>query len=163
MFSQTVDYALRAVTHLAYKAPTSQTTEQIADATMVPKAYLSKVLQGLVRAGLVNSQRGIGGGMTLTKTPAQMTILEVVNAVEPLNRFATCPLGIQTHGVRLCPLHRKLDSALALVESAFASTSLEQLLSEPSWSKPLCDVEEYHQHITNKPTPILTVVTEQQG
>lgn len=139
MFSQTVEYALRAVVFLAHEAPRACTTEQIAVATLVPKAYLSKVLQNLVRTGIVHSQRGIGGGMTLVKTPAELTILEVVNAVEPIGRIQTCPLGLKSHGANLCPLHRRLDSALALVEQAFASSTLAEVLAEPTRSKPLCD------------------------
>src|SRR5213595_1964002 len=83
MFSQTVEYALRAVVHLADQAPAARTTDQIAAATKVPKAYLSKVLQGLNRAGLVRTQRGLGGGITLAKPPADITILEVANAADP--------------------------------------------------------------------------------
>jgi Rrf2 family protein len=139
MFSQTVEYALRAVVHLAAEAPEARTTDQIAVATRVPKAYLSKVLQGLSRAGVVHSQRGIGGGMTLTKDPAALTILEVVNAVEPLGRIRECPLGLATHGVRLCPLHRRLDNALASVEAAFRETTLAEILAEPTGSPPLCE------------------------
>ena len=67
MFSQTVEYALRAVVHLADQAPSPRTTDQIATATLVPKAYLSKVLQGLCHAKIVQSKRGMGGGMVLTK------------------------------------------------------------------------------------------------
>ena len=52
MFSQTVEYALRAVVHLADHSPAPRTTDQIAAATLVPKAYLSKVIQGLCRAKL---------------------------------------------------------------------------------------------------------------
>ena len=65
MISRTVEYALRAVVHLADRAPESRSTDQIAEATRVPKAYLSKVLQNLGRAGVVRSRRGIGGGTTL--------------------------------------------------------------------------------------------------
>src|SRR5688572_29857748 len=101
MFSQTVEYALRAVVHLAHQAPVAQTTDKIAAVTLVPKAYLAKVLQELRRAGVVTSQRGVGGGITLVKTPAELTILEVVNAVEPIQRIRTCPLGLTAHGVRL--------------------------------------------------------------
>jgi Rrf2 family transcriptional regulator, nitric oxide-sensitive transcriptional repressor len=140
MFSQTVEYALRAVVHLASKAPAARTTDQIAEATRVPKAYLSKVLQGLSRAGVVHSQRGIGGGITLTKGPTDVTILEVVNAVEPLGRIRECPLGLATHGVHLCPLHRRLDNALATVEAAFAETTLAEILAEPTGSPPLCEL-----------------------
>jgi Rrf2 family protein len=139
MISQTVEYALRAVAFLAGQAPKPRTTEEIARATRVPKAYLSKVLQGLVRAGLVNSQRGLGGGMTLVKTPAELTILEVVNAVESIGRIRECPLGLKAHGTHLCPLHRRLDDALASVEDAFRKTTLAEVLSEPSTSLPLCE------------------------
>ena len=139
MFSQTVEYALRAAIYLAGEAPSPRTTDQIAAATRVPKAYLSKVLQGLGRAGLVHSQRGLGGGMTLTKTPDVMTILEVVDAVDPLGRIKECPLGLAAHGTNLCPLHRRVDDALASVEAAFAKSTLAEILAEPSKSIPLCD------------------------
>ena len=139
MISQTVEYALRAVVHLASEAPDPRTTEQIAAATLVPRAYLSKVLQSLGRAGIVHSQRGLGGGMTLTKDPQDLTILEVINAVEPIQRIKTCPLGLSTHGMRLCPLHRRLDNALATVEAAFANTTLAEVLAEPGQSVPLCE------------------------
>jgi DNA-binding IscR family transcriptional regulator len=65
--------------------------------------------------------------------------LEVVNAVEPLQRIKTCPLGIQSHGSRLCPLHSRLDAALAAMEEAFGNTTLADVLSEPTMSKPLCE------------------------
>lgn len=137
MFSRTVDYALRAALYLAGESP--RTTDEVAAATRVPKAYLSKVLQGLARAGLVRSRRGVGGGMTLARAPETMTILEVVNAVEPIGRIETCPLGLPAHGRDLCPLHRRLDDALASVESAFAGTTLAEVLAEPSRSVPLCN------------------------
>src|SRR6059058_3022257 len=138
MFSQTVEYALRAVVHLASKSPEAQTTDQIAAATRVPRAYLSKVLQGLARGGIVASHRGLGGGVTLNESPEQLTILQVVNAVEPLQRIRSCPLGLAAHGVRLCPLHRRLDEALAAVERAFGRTTLAEVLAEPTLSVPLC-------------------------
>jgi len=138
VFSQTVEYALRAVVYLTSKSPEAQTTDEIARATRVPRAYLSKVLQGLSRGGIVQSQRGLGGGVTLSQSPEELTILQVVNAVEPIERIRSCPLGLAAHGVHLCPLHRRLDSALAMVEKAFASTTLAEVLAEPSRSVPLC-------------------------
>jgi Rrf2 family protein len=139
MFSQTVEYALRAVAFLAQQAPAACTTEQIATATRVPKAYLSKVMQSLVRGGLVHSQRGVGGGMTLTAAPSKLSILDVVNAVEPIQRIEHCPLGLKSHGKHLCPLHRRMDDALAQVEEAFRHSSLADILAEPSASTPLCE------------------------
>jgi Rrf2 family protein len=138
MLSQTAEYALRAVVHLAHEAPSSRTTDQIAAATLVPEAYLSKVLQELCHAQIVQSKRGRGGGMGLTKSPSELTILEVVNAVEPMGRIRECPLGLTAHGVRLCPLHQRLDNALAMVEEAFRQTTLAEILAEPTRSRPLC-------------------------
>ncbi len=144
MFSQTVEYALRAVVHLAYETPDARTTAQIAEATKVPKDYLAKILQGLAKKGIVATQRGVGGGVTLARDPAELTILEVVNAVEPIERIRTCPLGLKGHGVRLCPLHKRVDDALALVEDAFGKTTLAEVLAEPSDSVPLCDDTQAH-------------------
>jgi len=138
MFSQSVEYALRAVVHLAHEAPRGRTTEQIARATQVPGPYLAKVLQGLVRGEIVRSQRGVGGGMALVRAPEELTILDVVNAVDPIRRIRTCPLGLEAHGAHLCPLHRRMDEALASVERAFAETTLAEILAEPTTSVPLC-------------------------
>jgi Rrf2 family protein len=135
-----VEYALRAVVQLAYVAPEAATTAELATATKVPPAYLAKVLQALVRAGIVNSQRGIGGGVTLARAGAELTILDIVNAVDPIRRIRTCPLELATHGTQLCPLHRRLDGALAQVERAFASTTLDELINRPGKVQPLCEV-----------------------
>ncbi|HZZ71354.1 MAG TPA: Rrf2 family transcriptional regulator [Pirellulales bacterium] len=138
MFSQTVEYALRAAVFLASKIGAPQTNEQISAATLVPAAYLSKVLQNLSRGGIVQAQRGKHGGFSLARSPRELTILEVVTAVDPIERIRTCPLGLKAHGVRLCPLHKRLDNALAEVERAFASTTLFEILAEPTKSVPLC-------------------------
>ena len=86
MFSQTAEYALRSMSVLASKSPKVVTTLDLADATKVPPAYLSKVLQSLRKAGIVQSQRGIGGGVSLAKDAADITILEIINAVDPIRR-----------------------------------------------------------------------------
>lgn len=139
MFSQTVEYALRAVVYLAGDRETARTSGEIAGMTRVPQAYLSKVLKSLSEAGLLHSQRGVGGGFTLAKDPRELTILEVVAAVDPIRRIHTCPLGISTHGTQLCPLHRRLDDALASVEQAFGTTTLAEVLADPNPSIPLCE------------------------
>jgi len=142
MFSQTVEYALRAVVYLASQAPKACTTEQLAETTKVPKAYLSKVLQALRRAGLIHAQRGMRGGVSLIPDPETLTILQVVNAVDPIQRIHVCPLGLPSHGTFLCPLHKRMDDALASVETALGSTTLAELLADPSPSIPLCDAQQ---------------------
>lgn len=60
MISQTAEYALRAVVFLSKNADMAYTTDQIAKVTHVPAPYLSKVLQPLIKARIVQSQRGLG-------------------------------------------------------------------------------------------------------
>jgi Rrf2 family protein len=138
MISQTVEYALRAVVYLADRPDEARTTQQIAEVTRVPPAYLAKVLHGLSKAKLVRSQRGLHGGFTLAVDPGELTIWDVVEAVDPLQRIRECPLGLAAHRVRLCPLHKRLDDALALIEKAFRDTTVAEVLAEPTTSKPLC-------------------------
>lgn len=133
MISKTAEYALRAVVHLA--TPTeiavsetvSQTLGQIAEATQVPSGYLSKVMQQLARAGIVNSQRGIGGGFQLSRQPNEITVYDVVQPVDPIGRIPTCPLGLSNHQKALCPLHAALDAAAAELENSFRITTIAQL------------------------------------
>ena len=139
MLSQTVEYALRAATYLATAPGDLQTVDQIAAATHVPVPYLSKVLQQLVRKKIVASRRGTGGGFMLARSPQKLRILEIVQAVDPIERIMTCPLGLAAHGNRLCPLHRRLDNALAAMEKAFAAATLAEILAEPTKSVPLCN------------------------
>lgn len=139
MFSQTVEYALRAVVYLAEKSPGPAICEEIAAATKVPRPYMAKVLLGLVRSKVLHSQRGLGGGVSLQRNPKEVTILEVVNAVDPIVRIKKCPLDLASHGGNLCPLHKKMDEALAKIEDTFRNTTLEEVLAQPGESIPLCD------------------------
>jgi Rrf2 family protein len=121
MFSQTVEYALRAMVQLAADAPEASTTRQIASKTKVPGAYLAKVLQSMRRAGLIHSRRGVGGGVTHAHEPKDISLLEVIDAVEPLKRGAG-------KGRRTSPLQKTLDAALAEVRKMFLATSLADML-----------------------------------
>lgn len=129
MISQTAEYALRAMVFLAMNAEAA-TREQIAETTKVPPGYLSKILQKLVKEGYVVSQRGLRGGYALASTPAEVSILDIINAVDPIERLLTCPLGIESHGHILCPLHKSISEATASVETAFSKITLKQLLVE---------------------------------
>ena len=142
MFSQTVEYALRAMIYLAQNSDNSQPTEEIAKVTKVPAAYLSKVLQSMARKGLVTSQRGLHGGFRLARSPEEVNILDIVNSVDPIERIQSCPLELKSHGVHLCPLHRRMDNAMAEVEKALTESTLAEVLSEPTNSVPLYDAED---------------------
>ncbi|MHC4975302.1 MAG: RrF2 family transcriptional regulator [Planctomycetota bacterium] len=139
MLSQTTEYALRAVVFLGMHPDEPCTTQSIAEATKVPAGYLSKVLQSLSREGFLISQRGMGGGFSLSKPASEITILEIINATDtPLRRIESCPLKIGSH-THLCGLHKRLDHAIGLLRDYFADTTIEDVLVEEQNIKPLCE------------------------
>src|SRR3954447_15971936 len=128
MFSQTAEYALRAVVHLAQVPERQQTGREIAEAMAIPFDYLAKVMRQLVLCGIVRGQRGKTGGFVLARPVRAISVLDVLNAVDPVKRIRECPLGLAQHRDQLCPLHRKLDRTLAALEEDFRSTSLAELV-----------------------------------
>jgi Rrf2 family nitric oxide-sensitive transcriptional repressor len=130
VFSQTVEYAFRAMVALASGDNSPMTTKRIAEVMQVPPSYLSKVLQALVKGGLVFSTRGLRGGFILARQPEKISLLEIQNCVNPIQRIRSCPLDLTGHNSDLCPLHRRLDQAMGMVENAFADTTLGELLSD---------------------------------
>ena len=121
---------MRAVLALASGDGTPMTTRRIAEVMKVPQSYLSKVLQSLVKAGLVFSTRGLKGGFVLVSKPEEISMLDIMNAVSPIKRIESCPLDLEGHSSDLCPLHRRLDAAMGLVQDAFSETTLAEVLSE---------------------------------
>jgi Rrf2 family protein len=138
VISQTTEYALRAVVWLAANPEKPLTAYQIAQGTRVPAGYLAKILQGLSRAGLLHSQRGMGGGFTLARSSASLTMWEVVQAVDPLKRIHNCPLGFEAHADTLCPLHEQLDDAIAMIEKTFSACKISKLIANKKGASPLC-------------------------
>jgi Rrf2 family protein len=127
MLSKTAEYALRAVTCMASHLGEPTSADDLAAATQVPRRYLHRVLQDLVEAGFVRSRSGPGGGYEVAKEPSEITILDIVNSVLPMERIRSCPLGIESHK-KLCPLHAELDRVYAAAEAAFAGITVQQLL-----------------------------------
>ncbi len=138
MLSKTAEYALRAVALLANQPGRPALADQLAEKTLIPRRYLNRVLQDLVAAGLLRSRPGRGGGYELTKGASDVSILEVVNAVSPLERIRQCPLGLATH-TSLCPLHAELDRAYAATEKAFAGVTMAEVLASTKGIVPLCE------------------------
>jgi Rrf2 family protein len=128
MMSQTVDYALRAMGHLAAHPEETCNSRSIALAVNVPKGYLSKILGDLVRAHLVESSRGPHGGFRLVRPPQAICLLDVISAVDPIRRLERSPRAARSN-VSTDQLSRCLDDALAQLERTFRQTTLAFLQS----------------------------------
>jgi Rrf2 family transcriptional regulator, nitric oxide-sensitive transcriptional repressor len=139
VISQTAEYALRAMTCLAAKESEPQASAVIAKETRIPRDYLSKIMRGLVRSKLVNSQRGLHGGFILARPPHLISIHDVIQSVDPSSSLNRCPIGAHKrrrcplHGVdtgQLCPLHRLLKSTFDRVDDVFRKSSLADLKAQ---------------------------------
>lgn len=139
MLPKTAEYALRAVACMASSPAEALSADKLAEVTQTPRRYLHKVLQDLINAQLVDSRPGPGGGYFLLVETNRISILDVINAVAPLERIRHCPLGLPSH-TTLCPLHRELDEAYAATEAAFARVTIEELMNSTSEVHPLCNV-----------------------
>jgi Rrf2 family protein len=95
------DYALRAMLYLAQLEPTQRAaTSQIAEEQHIPPSFLAKIISQLSIAGLIHTSRGARGGVSMARTPEEISILEVVEAIDgpiALNECthspASCPFG----------------------------------------------------------------------
>ena len=63
----------------------------------------------------------------------------MIDAIDPIRRIERCPLGLASHAVGLCPLHKRLDDAIAQVREVLGEARISELLGEPTRSSPLCD------------------------
>jgi Rrf2 family nitric oxide-sensitive transcriptional repressor len=133
VISQTAEYALRAVVFLAERSGSRWTTKTIAESAQIPPGYLAKVMQSLAQAGVVSAQRGFNGGFALVRAPEDISIYEVMEVIEPIRRIRECPLKLEAHAEQLCPLHARLDGALAEIEAGLRSSTVADLLIRPTF------------------------------
>jgi len=138
MLSKTAEYALRAVACMGSQQGTPASADFLAGRTKVPRRYLTRVLQDLAVEGIVVSRPGPGGGYELRREIDQLTILDVINTVDPIERIRSCPLGLKSH-TELCPLHAELDRAYAATEKAFAGVTIADLIRSTGHVVPLCE------------------------
>ena len=85
------DYGLMAVKHLAEHAELgARSAKDMADCYGIPPEALAKILQRLVKAGLLHSQHGTNGGYTLARDPARISAFEVIRAIDGPVRITSC-------------------------------------------------------------------------
>jgi Rrf2 family protein len=104
--------------------------DEVSREEKIPKSFAAKIFQSLVKAGLVKSNRGMGGGFTLLKQPAAITVLDVIEAIEGKIAFQRClsedePQCEHFGGCALCGL---FEEAQDRVKEVFSRTTLTDLM-----------------------------------
>jgi Rrf2 family protein len=107
MLSQSVGYAATALGFVAAAGGKPVLIKDIADTTSIPAPYLAKIINLLARKGLVNTQRGVGGGVTLARAAIQISLLDLCNALDDSSSHPRCMLGTaECSEERACPAHQ---------------------------------------------------------
>lgn len=107
LITRATEYAIRATLYLAKQPPREVILKKdICKTQDITPAFLTKILQPLIKAGIVGSQRGVGGGFYLLKDPAEITLLDIVEAQEGTLLLNQCMAGPGTcERDASCPVH----------------------------------------------------------
>jgi Rrf2 family protein len=132
LYGHAAEIAIRAALYLASRLPGELSpVREVAKATKLPSAYLSKVIQRLAQAGLVRTFRGPGGGIELGKSPEAITLWSLVCAMEGRAEVERCALGIGTcSSENACPLHGRWAPLREEFQRLLKGTTLAALLRE---------------------------------
>ncbi|MFB3785403.1 MAG: Rrf2 family transcriptional regulator [bacterium] len=133
MLSKTGIHAIRAVIALAELPESAYAgATGIAQAIKAPKNYLGKLLQLLARDGLLESQKGLGGGFRLARDPQSITLLDVVESIEHVSRWNGCILGRETCSEQNpCAMHERWKTVRDAYLALLSQTTIAQLLEKP--------------------------------
>ncbi len=126
ILSHRCEYAVRTALFLAAADRSGYVAvREISAALGIPRPFLSKTVQVLTSAGIFTSMRGPAGGLALARPASQISLKEIVLAVDGAGLFTECVLGLPGCGDRTpCPLHDQWSPARARVHDMFAAATL---------------------------------------
>ena len=132
IITRATEYSIRAVLHMAEKYPAAVVSKQeICEAEDITPAFLTKILQPLIREGLVRSKRGVAGGFALAKNPSRLTLLDVMQAVdEPITLNVCLREGHTCERECTCPVHDLWAEARTRFEEIFSRCSIADLVAK---------------------------------
>ncbi|MCA9015712.1 MAG: Rrf2 family transcriptional regulator [Planctomycetaceae bacterium] len=130
MISQTEEYALRAMTCLAFRHPRYVTRDQLFEVTQVPHAYLPKIMLELNRTGLIRSQRGQNGGYALIQHPRNISLLEIIKSVRS-GTAKTASFNATSSSTEINQLNEHLNQTFSMLETVLDQTSLADIITTP--------------------------------
>jgi Rrf2 family transcriptional regulator, iron-sulfur cluster assembly transcription factor len=128
--SQTARYALRALACLAAGSCAPAFIQDISDCSGVPRPYLAKILRRLNEAGLVDAKRGHTGGVRLVRAAHDISLWDIVAAIDGDDCLAGCILGEAfCDDQRNCPMHRFWKKTRPAIRRELAGTPLAEVVA----------------------------------
>ncbi|WP_255481195.1 Rrf2 family transcriptional regulator [Pontibacter sp. Tf4] len=131
LLSKTTEYALRAIVYVAMQDALGLKVgiKEIARELELPVHFIGKILQDLVRKGLIASVKGPGGGFFLHRPASDISILEVINTIDGMEAFRKCGMGMkQCSDLHPCPLHHEIKAYRVQLLKVFESKTIQTLV-----------------------------------
>lgn len=136
--TQSAGYAIQALTALE-KNGDLRLIKEISEASGVPAPYLAKLFKKLGDAGVVNSKRGYKGGVWLSRPAAEISLLEISEAIDGRKWLGRCLLGLEEcSDARACPTHEFWKRERARIEKELGKTSLADVVKFENSRATLC-------------------------
>lgn len=132
MLSQTAEYALRAVLHLAgHSDGEPVSVDRISEELDLPRNYLSKILHTLAKRGMLASTRGPHGGFVIAVPADALSLLEVIEPFDRIEERRQCLLGRSRCSDQApCPAHARWKEVAERLAAFFRETMVADLLEE---------------------------------
>ena len=138
MLTKTSEYALRSVIYVAMQTADNKKVgvREIARELDLPLHFMGKVLQDLVRKGVISSVKGPGGGFFLHRAASDINLLEVVQVIDGLEAFRRCGMGMkQCSDTHPCPLHNDIKAYRDQLLKVFSTRTIQDLVDSISSGK----------------------------
>lgn len=129
IFSSATEYAIRGLSELAGRGqPGPVMLDDLVKGTDLPRDFLAKVFQKLVHAGILRSAKGRGGGFRLSRPGHEITIMQIVEAIDGPQLFDRCVVGMEKCNDHMpCPQHDLYKPIRQRLKDYLLTTTLADL------------------------------------
>jgi Rrf2 family protein len=131
-FTKKADYGLMAIHYIAsHQGDVIVSNKRIAEEFNIPVELLAKILQRLAKRGLISSQSGPKGGYVLARAPQEITVGEIVRAIEGPIHIVSCLEATDCPQLSRCNLRRPVQKIQASIAYLLDTMTLAELIADP--------------------------------
>jgi len=132
MFSKACEYGIRALTVLAESDQATGNRVGIKDickSAQTPESFTAKILQNLVRSNVISSQKGPSGGFYISKNLSDISLYDIVEAIDGDGIFQRCGLGLsECNANKPCPMHHQFEAVRSELSTMCTENTLQDLV-----------------------------------
>ncbi|MGK0364826.1 MAG: Rrf2 family iron-sulfur cluster assembly transcriptional regulator [Saprospiraceae bacterium] len=131
MFSKACEYGIRALTVIAEAGKENKKIgiKAVCKSSQTPESFTAKILQNLVKRGILDSQKGPTGGFYITRDLDKITLYDIVEAVDGTGIFFKCGLGLAACDAKNpCPMHTQFEVVRDELNAMCKNNTLQDLV-----------------------------------